>query len=117
MLYPEHGNLPQPGEANRSEPRPRDGAPRRAPADSDGRLIGWAPGEAPLILRPGQAKLVKSGSILIFQVHYVTTGEPGNDRTSVGLIFSKDPVEKARHHGGRLARPISRFRRAIRTTR
>ncbi len=94
VRYPEHGNLPQPGEVNPSE----IGAARRStgerPADSDGRLIGWAPGEAPLVLRPGQAKLVKKGSALIFQVHYVTTGEPGTDRTSIGLIFSKDPVEK-----------------------
>ncbi len=62
--------------------------------DSDGRLVGWAPGEAPLILRPGQAKLIKKGSDLIFQVHYTTNGEPGKDRTSVGVIFSKAPVEK-----------------------
>src|SRR5262249_15066646 len=64
------------------------------PGDSDGRLVGWAPGEAPLALRLGQAKLVKKGSVLIFQIHYVTNGEPGSDRSSVGLIFSKDPVEK-----------------------
>ncbi|MGH9836780.1 MAG: thiol-disulfide isomerase, partial [Blastocatellia bacterium] len=94
VRYPEHGELPKPGELNPSEV----GAARRnsgdRPADSDGRLIGWAPGEAPLILRPGQAKLVKKGSVLIFQVHYVTNGEPGTDRTSIGLIFAKDPVEK-----------------------
>jgi hypothetical protein len=94
VRYPEYGNLPKAGELNPSEV----GAARRSsgdrPADSDGRLIGWAPGEAPLILRPGQAKLVKKGSVLIFQVHYVTNGEPGTDRTSVGLIFAKEPVEK-----------------------
>ncbi len=94
VRYPEHGNLPVAGEVNPSE----IGSARRStgerPADSDGRLIGWAPGEAPLVLRPGQAKLVKKGSVLIFQVHYVTNGEAGTDRTSVGLIFSKEPVEK-----------------------
>jgi hypothetical protein len=94
VRYPEHGELPKPGEVNPSE----IGSARRStgerPADSDGRLIGWAPGEAPLVLRPGQAKLVKKGSTLIFQIHYVTNGEPGTDRTSVGLIFAKDPVEK-----------------------
>jgi len=94
VRYPEHGELPKPGELNPSEV----GSARRSsgdrPADSDGRLIGWAPGEAPLVLRPGQAKLVKKGSMLIFQVHYVTNGEPGTDRTSVGLIFSRSAVEK-----------------------
>ncbi len=94
VRYPEHGELPKPGEVNPSE----IGSVRRSsgerPGDSDGRLVGWAPGEAPLALRPGQAKLVKKGSTLIFQVHYVTNGEPGRDRSSIGLIFSKAPVEK-----------------------
>ncbi|HKQ76288.1 MAG TPA: cytochrome c [Blastocatellia bacterium] len=94
VRYPEHGDLPKPGEINPSE----IGSARRSsgerPGDSDGRLVGWAPGEAPLVLRPGQAKLVKKGSTLIFQIHYVTNGEPGTDRSSIGLIFSKTPVEK-----------------------
>ena len=94
VRYPEHGNLPQPGELNPSEIASARRSTGERPADSDGRLLGWAPGEAPLILRPGQAKLVKKGSVLVFQVHYVTTGEPGTDRTSVGLIFAKQPVEK-----------------------
>ncbi|MCI0487566.1 MAG: thiol-disulfide isomerase [Blastocatellia bacterium] len=96
VRYPEHGNLPKPGEI---KPEELAAARRRTsdgerPADSDGRVVGWAPGEAPLILRPGQAKLVKKGSVLIFQVHYTTNGEAGTDRSSVGLIFSRHPVEK-----------------------
>ncbi|MGE0132217.1 MAG: cytochrome c [Blastocatellales bacterium] len=94
VLYPEHGKLPAPGEVNPSEIASARRSSGDRPADSDGRLVGWAPGEAPLELRPGQAKLVKKGSTLIFQVHYVTTGEPGTDRSSIGLIFSKTPVEK-----------------------
>jgi mono/diheme cytochrome c family protein len=94
VRYPDNGELPAAGEINPAAL----GSIRRSsgdrPADSDGRLVGWAPGEAPLELRPGQAKLVKKGSVLIFQIHYTTNGEPGKDRTSVGLIFSKTPVEK-----------------------
>jgi hypothetical protein len=74
--------------------------------DSDGRLVGWAPGEAPQTMRPGQAKLIKKGSVLIFQVHYTTNGEPGKDRTSVGLIFSKVPVEKRVITAGATARNL-----------
>jgi hypothetical protein len=60
-----------------------------------------------LILRPGQAKLIKKGSDLIFQVHYTTNGEPGKDRSSVGLIFSKVPVEKRVVTAGASARELN----------
>jgi len=78
----------------------------RTPEESDGRLVGWAPGEAPLILHDGQAKLVKKGSVLTFQIHYTTNGKPGKDRTSVGLIFSKVPVEKRVITAGAMARNL-----------
>jgi hypothetical protein len=89
--------------------RPAGGSGEGRPAsaeDSDGRLVGWAPGEAPQIMRPGQAKLIKKGSVLVFQVHYTTNGEPGKDRTSVGLIFSKTPVEKRVITAGAAARNL-----------
>src|SRR5215468_10787810 len=59
VRYPENGNLPKTGDIPPNELfSGRSGSGER-PADSDGRLVGWAPGEAPLSLRPGQAKLVK----------------------------------------------------------
>jgi mono/diheme cytochrome c family protein len=60
----------------------------------DGMLIGWAPGMSPLNLKPGQAKLIKKGSVLIFQMHYTTNGQASKDRTAVGLYLAKGPVEK-----------------------
>ena len=57
-------------------------------------LVGWAPGMTPLLLKPGNAKLVKKGSTLIFQMHYTTTGTASKDRTSVGIWFAKGPIEK-----------------------
>jgi mono/diheme cytochrome c family protein len=60
----------------------------------DGMLIGWAPGMSPLNLKPGQAKLIKKGSVLIFQMHYTTNGQASKDRTAVGLYFARGPVEK-----------------------
>jgi hypothetical protein len=33
-------------------------------------LVGYAPGEQPLLFEPGTAKLVKAGSKLLFQMHY-----------------------------------------------
>ena len=60
----------------------------------DRMLVGWAPGMSPLTLQPGNAKLVKKGSTLVFQMHYTTNGVAAKDRTGVGLWFSKTPVEK-----------------------
>ena len=53
-------------------------------------LTGFAPGEQPLHLRPGTAKLIKAGSKLRFQVHYTTNGNEGTDRTQVAMRFAKD---------------------------
>jgi hypothetical protein len=115
VRYPGHGPLPPAGElspeSRASLRQPSGGAQgpggqQRSVEDSDGRLVGWAPGEAPLILRPGHAKLIRKGSVLIFQVHYTTNGEAGKDRTSVGLIFSKVPIEKRVITAGAVSRNL-----------
>jgi peroxiredoxin len=54
-------------------------------------LTGTAPGDMPLILRPGAAKRVSAGSKLIFQMHYTANGKAQKDRSSVGIIFAKEP--------------------------
>jgi hypothetical protein len=82
---------------------PRDGAgPAQAPQQGERRegggeqfngefLTGFAPGAPPEMLRDGQAKLIKKGSDLVFQLHYTANGKPATDRTKVGLIFAKQP--------------------------
>jgi hypothetical protein len=101
---PGQGPLPPAGELNLANLGRRGGAESgggeggggniRRGNNPDGMLIGWAPGMMPLVLPPGKAKLVKKGSVLIFQMHYTTNGVPATDRTSVGLVFAKSPVEK-----------------------
>ncbi len=102
---PGSGPLPPAGEITvdrlRFNPEARDSQrenqqeqPARRNSGPDGQVIGWAPGMSPLTLKPGQAKLIKKGSVLIFQMHYTTNGVAGKDRTSVGLWFAKGPIEK-----------------------
>jgi hypothetical protein len=56
-------------------------------------LTGYAPGEQPLHLEPGTAKLIKAGSSLRFQLHYTPNGTAYKDRSYVGFKFAKAPVK------------------------
>lgn len=58
------------------------------------KLCGFAPGEQPKVFPPGTARLIRKGSKLTFQMHYTPNGEATTDRSYVGLIFSKTPVQK-----------------------
>jgi len=61
-------------------------------------LQTFAPGVLPTLLKPGQARLIKAGSDIIFQLHYTSTGKPATDRTRLGIVFSKTPpTERVRH--------------------
>ncbi len=55
-------------------------------------LVGFAPGSPPEVLRPGSAKLLKAGSDLVLQMHYTANGKAGKDKSSIGLVFAKEPV-------------------------
>ncbi len=57
-------------------------------------LVGYAPGTDPSVYKPGQAKLLKKGSALVFQLHYTPNGKPGEDISEVGLVFAKVPVKE-----------------------
>jgi hypothetical protein len=57
-------------------------------------LAGYAPGTVPTQLEPGQAKLVKAKSDIVFQMHYTANGKAGTDRSKVGLVFAKEPPKE-----------------------
>jgi hypothetical protein len=57
-------------------------------------LVGYAPGQPPEILEPGQAKLIKAGSDLVLEVHYTTNGTPSTDRSKFGIVFAKEPPKQ-----------------------
>jgi hypothetical protein len=61
--------------------------------DSD-MLLVYAPGSLPDNWSDGMAKFVPAGSDLIFQMHYTTNGTPGEDQSSVGIVFAKRPPSK-----------------------
>ncbi|MBV8569843.1 MAG: cytochrome c [Acidobacteriaceae bacterium] len=68
--------------------------PDTSPLPSDF-LVGYAPGQPAEILEPGQAKLIKAGSDIVFQVHYTPNGHATRDQTQLGVIFAKNqPKER-----------------------
>jgi hypothetical protein len=50
------------------------------------------PGE---VYEPGVARKLPAGSDIILQMHYTTNGAATTDRTSVGVIYAKEPPKKA----------------------
>jgi peroxiredoxin len=54
-------------------------------------LCGSAPGDTALHLPAGTAKRIPAGSKLVFQLHYTPNGRARTDRSSVGLVFAKEP--------------------------
>ena len=72
------------------------GATRRGGAGGEaqqgrGQLGGITPNKTGVVFAPGTARLVKAGSNIVFQMHYTTNGEATKDRTSIGLVFAKQP--------------------------
>ncbi|MBL8205017.1 MAG: thiol-disulfide isomerase [Blastocatellia bacterium] len=71
------------------------GAKRNSGSGTTALLSTYAPGRNADIYPIGTAKKIPAGSNLIFQMHYAkTTGQSEKDRTSIGLVFAKQPVEK-----------------------
>jgi hypothetical protein len=52
-------------------------------------LVGYAPGQPAEILQPGEGKLIKAGSDIVFEVHYTPNGKATTDQTKLGLVLAK----------------------------
>lgn len=60
-------------------------------------LQGYVPGSVSQDLQPGEAKLIKAGSVILFQLHYSPNGKEATDRSSVGFVFAKQPPKRRIH--------------------
>src|SRR5262245_23062508 len=61
-------------------------------------ITGYVPGGDAIVLDGGVGFKTPAGSVLALQIHYVTTGMQATDRTSVGLGFAKEPIQKELRH-------------------
>jgi Copper type II ascorbate-dependent monooxygenase, C-terminal domain len=57
-------------------------------------LLVYAPGSSPDMWPANMAKFIPAGSDLVFQMHYTSNGHAGQDRSSIGLVFSKYAPEQ-----------------------
>ena len=74
---------------------------RQGEEDEDGfsiMLTSFAPGKQPDVFLPGMAKKIPAGSVIVLQMHYSSfrgaLDKTEKDRTSIGLIFAKEPPPK-----------------------
>jgi thiol-disulfide isomerase/thioredoxin/mono/diheme cytochrome c family protein len=61
-------------------------------------ITGYVPGGDAMILDSGLGFKIPGGSMLVLQVHYVTTGAATTDQTSVGIGYAKEPIDKQLRH-------------------
>ena len=54
-------------------------------------LLVYAPGSSPDRWPEDMAKLIPAHSDLVFQMHYTTNGHAAEDRSELGMVFSKHP--------------------------
>jgi hypothetical protein len=54
----------------------------------------YVPGGVAYETKPGQARLLKAGTDLIFQMHYTANGKETKDQSRVGIVFAKEPPKE-----------------------
>src|SRR5436309_3890819 len=65
---------------------------------------GVTPNKPGVVFEPGAARLLRGNQDIVLQIHYTTNGEAATDRTTVGIIFAKQPPTKL-VAGGLVANP------------
>jgi peroxiredoxin len=63
--------------------------------EGEGFLACYVPGTRAQPFPPGMAKRIPAGAKLSFQMHYVTTGTPQEDLTTIGLLLARP--EEVKH--------------------
>lgn len=67
----------------------------KSPGDGigSGLLVAYAPGDLGSVFAPGAAKKLPKGATLAFQMHYTPVGTEQTDKSSIGLVFAKQPPQ------------------------
>jgi len=69
----------------------REGPPR---GEGPTLIASTAPGTNAVTFPAGTALLIRAGATVIFQIHYTANGTAAKDRSSLGMIFAKQPPQQ-----------------------
>ena len=61
----------------------------------DGYFSAYLPGTEALTFPEGTGKWLPKGEEIVLQIHYITTGQPESDTTSLGLYFHDEEPQRA----------------------
>jgi thiol-disulfide isomerase/thioredoxin/mono/diheme cytochrome c family protein len=61
-------------------------------------ITGYVPGGEPMVLDNHVGLMIPAGSMLVLQIHYVTTGAETTDQISVGITYAKERIDKRARH-------------------
>ena len=79
---------------DRADPGPGYGGFGGPRFETQGTLSSWFPGMTPRRLPQGMGRLVPRGSDIVAELHYVMTGKPEHDRSTIGLHFAEHPAKR-----------------------
>src|SRR5262249_11687976 len=55
---------------------------------------GVTPNKPGITFEPGVARLLRGNQDIVMQIHYTTNGKETKDRTTIGIIYAKQPPTK-----------------------
>jgi mono/diheme cytochrome c family protein len=74
--------------------QPAGTAPKPGGELGPNNIGGVTPNKPGLVFEPGVARLMHGNSDIVMQIHYTANGVEGKDRTTIGVIYAKQPPTK-----------------------
>jgi mono/diheme cytochrome c family protein len=74
--------------------QPAGSAPKPGGELGPTNIGGVTPNKPGLVFEPGVARLLRGNSDIVMQMHYTTNGTAAKDRTTIGVIYAKQPPTK-----------------------
>jgi mono/diheme cytochrome c family protein len=74
--------------------QPAGNAPKPGGELGPTNIGGVTPNKPGLVFEPGVARLLRGNQDIVMQMHYTTNGTEAKDRTTIGVIYAKQPPTK-----------------------